>query len=618
MVGAYPRAVIFDIETDGLIDEATKIHSLVIRNAETPYEVYSCHDHRKDTSSWTIRHGLKVLENAELIIGHNIIGFDIPVIKKLYPEYKLPDNQLDTLLLSRLYKPELRDIDFAGLRTGSVLPNKLIGRHSLEAWGYRLGVYKGEFGKTTDWKEWSEEMQEYCAKDTEVTLGLYMYFKKYIQEWGRESLNLEHDFAKIIQKQIEFGFSFNEKGAVELYATLAGRRSELEEEFKEVFPQVDKGDMFTPKVNNATKGYVKGVPIWRTKMVEFNPASRDHIAERLKEKYDWTPEVYTDSGKPKVDEEVLSKLDYPEAKLLTEYLTINKRIGQLAEGEQAWLKTNNTKTGRIHGGVTTNGAVTGRCTHHNPNIAQVPAVGALYGEECRALFGPPKGYYQLGCDASGLELRCLAHYMAKYDNGAYIDVILNGDIHTTNQLAAGLETRNEAKRFIYAYLYGGGDVLIGSLFKPDFSEEKQRALGKKVKKKFLDKTPALASLIETVKATASKRGYLRGLDGRCLHVRSEHSALNLLLQSAGALIMKQATVILWRDLEEEMGYVFGREVAQMAHIHDEYQLAIRDDIDHEVVGKIAVGAIRKAGEYFKFRCPLDGEYKTGKNWKETH
>ena len=405
----------------------------------------SCTDNDKGNPSIFL--GLKTLSEAETIIGHNIVNYDIPVIQKLVPGWSTKATVIDTLLLSRLYKPEIRDIDFGRVRRGAKFPPKLIGSHSLEAWGYRLGNYKGEFGKTTDWKMWSVEMQAYCEQDVEVTTNLYHYFVDYIGKWGKESLELEHAFAKIIQKQEQYGFAFDERAAADLYATLSQRRTELEAELKKVFPPIDKGGMFTPKANNATRGYVKGQPIWKPKLVEFNPQSRDHIAERLTKLYGWKPEVFTDTGKPQIDEEILSKMDYPEAKLLNENLMVSKRISQLAEGAQAWLKAIKDD-GRIHGAVTTNGAVTGRCTHHHPNLAQVPSVGAPYGAECRALFGPPHGYYQLGCDASGLELRCLAHYLTKYDGGAYRDVILFGDIHTTNQQAAGLETRNEAKRFI--------------------------------------------------------------------------------------------------------------------------------------------------------------------------
>ena len=405
-------------------------------------KVMSCCDRGKHS----IAEGLEILSKAKILVGHNIIAFDLPAIRKLTPSWQTTGMAHDTLVLSRLYWPDIKDYDFGRLRKGVNFPKKLIGLHSLEAWGYRVGVYKGEFGKTTDWKDWSPEMQSYCEQDVEVTHRLYARLMGIAEEWGQESFTLEHQFAGIIAQQIEYGFSFDEDKAAQLYAKLSGRRTELVEELKAVFPPIDKGELFTPKVNNKTRGYVKGVPVWKTKLVEFNPSSRDHIAERLTTKYKWKPTAFTENAKPQIDETVLKSLSFPECPFLIEYLTVEKRIGQIAEGKQAWLK--NAKKGRIHGGVTTNGAVTGRCTHHHPNIAQVPAVGAPYGEECRALFGPPKGYYQLGCDAAGLELRCLAHFITKYDGGAYRDVILHGDIHTANQKAAGLATRAEAKRFI--------------------------------------------------------------------------------------------------------------------------------------------------------------------------
>ena len=601
--------LLFDIETDGFVKQMTTIHALVCEDFNTG-EVHSFH-------GADVFLGIEMLRTADKIIGHNIINFDIKGIKKLYPNWTPQGEVVDTLVLSRLYFADIKDKDFTNARQqGCVLPSRLIGSHSLEAWGYRVGVYKGDYGKTTTWKEWTPEMQAYCEQDVVVTRELYKHILQFTKKWGTESAELEHEFANIISQQEDFGFGFNEQKAVRLYGELASKRDELEQDLKKTFPPVDKGCFFTPKVNNTKRGYVKGVEIWKPKLVEFNPASRDHIAERLKEKYGWIPTEFTEKGKPKIDETVISKLDLTEAPLLSEYLLVAKRISQLAEGTQAWLK-NIGSDSRIHGGVNTNGAVTGRCTHYNPNVAQVPSVGTPYGEECRELFQPPEGYYQLGCDASGLELRCLAHYITKYDGGAYRDIILHGDIHTENQKNAGLATRNEAKRFIYAYLYGGGDELIGSLFLPQDTPEKQKKHGRKIKTQFLNQTPALKALIEKVKDTARTRGYLRGLDGRYLHVRSEHSALNLLLQSAGALIMKKATIIMWQDFTWA-GFTFGEEVGQMAHIHDEYQLAVRNDIDHEFIGEIATGAIRKAGEYFNFRCPLDGEYKIGANWKETH
>ena len=605
---------IFDIETDGLLDTMTRLHCLVILDPDSG-EMVSCHTPDE------VAAGIELLENAETVIGHNILSFDIPALRKLFPGRYTPRKDqavLDTLICTRLIYPDIKNTDFAMSRTphASALPFRLYGSHSLEAWGFRLGVYKDTFGKTTNWQEWSREMQEYCEQDVRVTERLYRMVVA--KDYSERAVRLEHEFRSIIDRQEAFGFCFDRERAVELYGALQEKRVRIKEELQAIFPPVDKGCLFVPKRDNKTKGYKKDIPVWKPNIIPFNPASRQQIAERLMEKYNWAPTEFTDKGTPKIDEEVLSGLGFPECGPLSEYLLLEKRLGQLSDGAQAWLRSID-EDGRIHGQVNTNGAVTGRCTHHHPNIAQVPAVGAPYGEECRGLFGPPKGYYQLGCDASGLELRCLAHYLTRYDGGAYQEVILHGDIHTTNMKAAGLTERSVAKRFIYAYLYGAGDVLIGSLIDPSLEDDTAKAaLGKKIKKRFLSQTPALAQLIDDVQRAVKTRNYLIGMDGRLLPVRSEHSALNTLLQSAGAVVMKLATVLLWRSFEQEQGWAFGKEVAQMAHIHDEFQLAVRNDINKEVVGEIAVRSIRAAGEELGFRCPLDGEYKVGRNWAETH
>lgn len=611
------RRCVFDLEADGLLDTASRVHCLCLMDADTGKSM-SCHTDAE------LERGLAVLKNAEELIGHNIICYDLRVLNKLYhTDFSIFNSTVggpritDTLVCTRLIYPDLKNDD-CRLKPG-LLPLRLYGRHSLEAWGYRLGEYKGEFGKTTDWKEWSPEMQSYCEQDVKVTLRLYRMIEA--KNYPQGAIDLENHFRYIIQLQEEFGFSFDKEGAVELYGRLVQKRDDIKRQLQEAFPAKEEGEYFTPKRDNRTRGYVAGVPVFKSHLVEFNPSSRQHIADRLREKYGWKPEAYTEQGTPVVDEEVLSSLtsQYPEAALLNEFLMLNKRIGQLAEGRHSWLNLLDGKDGRIHGSVNTNGAVTGRCTHSCPNVAQVPAVGVPYGAECRALFKPPDGYYQLGCDASGLELRCLAHYMTRYDGGAYRDVILHGDIHTTNMKAAGLTERSKAKTMIYALLYGAGDTHLGSIIDPSLTDDAAKtALGKKIKKKFLSQTPALAQLINDVQRVAKRRKYLIGIDGRLLPVRSEHSALNTLLQSAGAVVMKKATCILWDNLKAHLGFTFGVEVAQMAHVHDEYQLAVRNDIQPEVVGELAVGAIRDAGTFFNFRCPLDGEYKTGANWAECH
>ena len=663
--------LIFDIETDGLLEETTKLHSLVIQDFDTK-KVYSCTDNSPCCLS--LAEGLSLLQEADKIVGHNIICFDVPVLKKLYPDWNPKGTIRDTLTISRLIYPDMNDRDYARSRYDKRfrLPSKFFGRHSLKAWGYRLAEEKDEFGETTDWQQWSPEMQMYCEQDVTVTVRLWQHILE--RDYSEKAIRLEHQFQQIIFQQEQNGFPFDYEAAGKLYAELCAEREEIKQRLQDLFPPVDKGDWFIPKVNNKTKGYKKGVKIWRPKIVPFNPASRDDIAERLKSVHGWQPAEFSDTGKPKIDDEVLQSLPYPEAKELARYFLLQKRLGQIGDGAQAWLKvakkeninvyaaqSRNTLPStlyRIHGRVTTNGAVTGRCTHHDPNLAQVPAVGVPWGHECRSLFYAPDNWRLLGCDASGLELRCLAHYMARYDNGAYAQVILHGDIHWANAQNLGLvpkdmerdkdneETeyfRNKvAKRFIYAFLYGAGGYKIGTVCGLTDAEKDKYATDKRIrslanrlaergephdpetlaytlkgtdlKAKFLKTLPALDSLIKDVQATVKERGTLYGIDKRVLPVRSQHSALNTLLQSAGALAVKKATCLLW-DYLDEAG--LSRDVQQVAHIHDEFQLLVREGIE-EQVGQIAVRSFQDAGKYFNFRCPLDGEYKIGSNWAETH
>ena len=514
--------LIFDIETNGFLSDATLVHSIVIKDIETN-QVYSYHGDK-------IGRGLMLLNGASLLVGHNILKFDLPVLKKLYPrQYDIKADILDTLLVSRLIWTNRKELDYQRKE----LPLNLAGRHSLESWGYRLSERKGDFIKTGDFSKWSPEMQKYCEKDVEVTHELYKLIQK--QKYSPEAIRLEHDFARCIHLQEAHGFHFDVASAKKLYASLANRRLELEKSLVSTFPNWKQYvGTFIPKRDNKTKGYKKGVPIKKYKEVTFNPNSRDHISNRLMNK-GWKPKEFTPDGKPKVDESILSELDYPEAKLLSEHFLIQKRIGMLAEGNNAWLKLQ--QDGKIYGSVITNGANTGRCTHQKPNVAQTPSVGVPYGKECRSLFTVPDGFVLIGCDASGLELRCLAHYLGAFDNGDFAKQLLHGDIHTYNQKQIGLPTRDLAKRVIYGCIYGIGNQRLGAVVGKS-SEE-----GRRIKEKLFEALPALRQLRDNVLVKVRNQKYLLGLDKRKLIPRSEHSSLNLLIQSSGALIIKMATVI---------------------------------------------------------------------------
>lgn len=596
-------ALIFDLETDGLLDEVTKIHCMVIKDTQTG-KVYTY-------SGQSVEEGLQLLdlasnEQGQTLVGHNVIKFDIPVIQKLYSWFSLdPSKVFDTLVATRLVWADVKETDNKLLKAEK-LPGKLFGSHSLEAWGYRLGNYKGDY--KGGWETFSQEMLDYNVQDVEVTTALYE--KILAENYSPQALDLEHRVAWLMAKQERNGFHFDKAKAATLLTTLVKRRGECERDLMSFFGNWEvELPTFTPKVNNKKLGYTKGVPVKKTKTVIFNPSSRDHIADRLITLYGWKPQDFTEGGKPMVDEVVLSKLTYPPCKLLTEYLLIQKRISQLNEGGQAWMKCE--KNGKIHGSVNPNGAVTGRATHSYPNISQVPSSGSPYGKECRELFTVPHGWTLVGADASGLELRCLAHYMAKWDGGKYGEILLGGDIHTENQKAAGLDTRPQAKTFIYAFLYGAGDGKIGSIVGGD------AGAGRKLKQKFLRSLPALGRLVEAVQG-AAKRGYLIGLDGRRVHVRSSHAALNTLLQSAGAIVCKQWLVFLEDHLSSKFKHGWDGDYAFCAWSHDEVQIACRAPEIATYVAKVAPEMVAKAGEHFNFRCPLAGESKVGTSWADTH
>lgn len=589
--------LVFDLESNGL-DNYTKIHTITIYDTEL--KTYDTYDELE------VPTGLKRLAGASSICGHNILCFDLPCIRKLYPWFDFKGKAYDTLVWSRLVYPDIKEVDILNFKKWQ-MPSNLIGKHSLESWGYRLGVYKGDFGKTSDWSEWSQEMSDYCRQDVVVTVKLLEKLQS--KETSEESLELEHQVALIIQRQIEHGFLFDISKAEQLYVKLLKRKEEIEGELVKVFPPFIDKEVFIPKVNNKTRGYVKGEPFTKVIETPFNPGSRQHIERALKELYDWKPKEFTPSGQAKVNEDVLRVLSYPEAKLLAEYFMIQKRLGQLADGDKGWMRLVKSD-GRIHGDVITNGTPTARATHNNPNVSQVPAVRLPYGKECRELWTVPEGYLLVDADASQLELRCLAHYLAKWDSGEYAKQVLEGDIHTVNQKAAGLETRDQAKTFIYALIYGAGNWKIGSIVGKGAKE------GKQLKDRFMKRLPAYKKLTEAVQKVVQQRGYIIGLDGRKIRIRSEHSALNFLLQSCGAIIMKKAMVILHQDLQE-LGLVEGVDYKQIAWIHDAFDFEVKTEYA-EKVGQVIVDSIRKAGEFYNMRCPMDGAYHVGKDWSEVH
>ena len=367
-------------------------------------------------------------------------------------------------------------------------------------------------------------------------------------------------------------------------------------------------EVHEPKVNNARRGITKGCQYSKVKLNQFNPASRSHIANRLISKYSWKPKVFTEKGGVKVDETVLSTLPYPEAKQLSEFFLLDKRIGMLSEGRQAWLKK--VYGGMLHHSIIVNSCVSQRASHRNPNLAQIPAVRAPYGKECRDLFTVRPGFKLVGADYAGLELRMLAHYMAKFDGGKFAKEVVEGDIHTTNSNLLGI-SRDESKRFIYATIYSAGPAKLGEIVGGGVKE------GAALRARFYQQYPAYKTLLNQVQKTA-ERGYLLGIDGRRLQVRSLHSALNLLIQSAGAILCSKWLVLFDEKMRAD-GLIPGwkNDYAITAWVHDEIQVATKEGIENDTGNRLKEMA-KEAGRQLKVRSKVEADFTVGTSWANTH
>ena len=551
---------ILDIETNGFLNEATNVHCIVAYDIDgkKPY-VFKGDECRVRFPNFA--------RNVSQFIMHNGLSFDAPMLNKLCGT-KIKDNSiLDTLILSQLFNP-MRD-----------------GGHSLESWGERFEFPKGSI---ENFDYYTEDMLEYCKQDVNITYKLYNYLKEEGSKFSKRSIDLEHRIRKIINDQENFGFYLDIPYATTFMASLQDRSQNIYNQLQEVFPPI----VTTGRVHKRSGKPLKDI------IEPFNPASRKQIGERLME-LGWEPTKKTDKGNVIVDEDVLSTIDMDEAKLISEYLLLQKRHTQIA----SWVEAVKTD-GRVHGRVLTLRTVTGRMAHTSPNMAQVPAVYSPFGKECRSCWTVqnPETHSLVGTDASGLELRGLAHFM---DDQNFVNEILNGDVHTANQKMAGLQNRDQAKTFIYALMYGAGAAKIGLIVGGDYKT------GENLISKFMSNMPKF-NLLKKKLTEASESGMIRGLDGRLLHIRSPHASLNTLIQGSGAVICKQWLVQMIDKIQES-----GVDAKLVASVHDEYQFEVAND-DTEKFGEITNTAIKEVQDIYDLKCPLDSEFKIGKNWAETH
>lgn len=570
------KVLIADIETDGLFKDLTKIHCIAIGDTHGLTTVYA---DRKGYAP--IDQAIAELRTADRIVMHNGMGFDYPVLEKFYGQNFIPLEKIyDTLIVSRLTDPER-------------------GRHSLEDWGESLGYEKYEYN---DWSKFTDEMAVYCARDVDVTRKVYEQLKWC--DW-HQAIAAEHKFAYAIGQQERHGFRLDIPKVRDLETTLRQEKVDIERELQDIFP---------PKVIERVSEKT-GRPL-KTKVEPFNPSSRKQIAERFIEKYKWKPRKFTPAGSPAVDESVLAELPFPEAAALSRYMRVQKQLGQVADGDAAWLKLE--RDGYVHGKVNTIGAATHRCSHFSPNLAQVDKKDL----RMREVWVPDEGHVLVGCDAEGLELRCLASYLGRYDNGKYADAVVNGDksngtdVHSVTKKLLDMNSRDQSKRVVYAYLYGAGDAKLKSILKEDGSGVQD---GAEARKRLQKGITGLEEIVKGVKDRA-KHGKLKGIDSRMIPIRSAHSALNSLLQSAGAIAMKYALNIFHYELATAKGWVKDNKCVSFnycANVHDEVQLSVPPDIAEEV-GQTFAQAITLAGERLNMRCKLAGSYDIGANWKETH
>ena len=408
---------------------------------------------------------------------------------------------------------------------------------------------------------------------------------------------LEHRVQDILTKQEIHGWYFDEQKAQQLESSLRREMEETQAILCGQFPFV-AGSLFTPKRDNSTQGYRAGCEIQRIK--EFNPTSRDHIAWILTTHLNVKLTKTTTTGKPIIDEIILTEIDIPFSRLCAKCLTIKKKLGMISEGVNAWRKLVTTSN-RIHHhcSVATN---TFRCAHRNPNLGQVPA-----GPEFRELFTASPGKIMVGADLSGIELRMLAHYLGRYDGGRYADILLNDDIHQVNADKIGI-TRRQVKTVTYAFLYGAGNEKIGMSYDNSLQPKEARKKGQEIREAYVSAIEGLADLLGAVSHKATQ-GHIMACDGRRVLVDSPHKGLNYLLQCSAGVVAKR-----WMVIANDLVQV---KASQLAFVHDELQYECEQDYADTLMETLENSA-KLAGHYYNLRCPIAAEAKKGKTWADVH
>ena len=412
-----------------------------------------------------------------------------------------------------------------------------------------------------------------------------------------ESVVLEHQIAQLMAEQKVIGWPFDVRKAQELENQLLTELEKLKKKAEKICHYVPH-NLFTPKRDNKKQGYFAGAEMQRLK--DFNPSSREHIAWWFKTFQGWKPTKLTPTGKAVIDETVLKEIGTEEALVFLEILVIQKKLGMLSQGTNAWLKL--VKDGRLHHSCFI-GAVTHRMAHSHPNLAQVSS-----DKDCRELFITNPDWKLIDSDLAGIELRLFAHYLARYDGGRYAKILLEQDIHQVNADKIGI-SRRQVKTITYCFLYGGGNQKLGLSYDNMLSPEAAKKKGAEIRRAYLDAVEGLEDLVEATRRVA-ERGSIRAIDKRQILVDKEHKALNCLLQGSAAVIAKRWLLLTHQNL----GHLTHE---RYAFVHDEQVLGSPAENAEQIADVCKLSALL-AGEYYNLRLPIEADAQIGDNWAEVH
>lgn len=635
------KYLIVDIETDSLDTKTANI--LVICSKDLK---------ESQVRAWTnVDEFISYSNSFDYLVFHNGIRFDVKVLKR----FGLKSKIRDTLIDSKIAFP--KEILFG---IDKKLGLSLTSSYSLRSWGDRFKFPKGS---VNDFSKLTDELIDYCKIDVLITEKLFLACEKrnfLLPNYG--ILYTEYLVQYLMSMQEEYGTYFDKQEALKLYYSMFKEKINIETKLSQEFPTeiVDKGlHKFKRKLL-----YVKNRPYPKEVLGDyhkieekvFNPSSRQQVANALIKYKGFTPTSFTEKGTPNITEEVLDENGFTD---IAKYMKLTKDLGQLFVGSNSLIKLTDDKTNRLHGFVDFLSCSTHRASHSKPNLTQVPKT-----LEFRSLFKAPKGKKLIGIDADALELMMLGYWLEKFGNKDYLKSVAVGskdngdDVHTRTQQLIGLATRDKAKTFTYATIYGAGDLKIGmscydesikvpyddetykkhtykikknttqinnevyfksdknTLIKYDSKFIIQSIYGEILKNKFMNGTKGLKDLMNSLSLSIKQNKTISSLDGRNIYIDVEHKALNYLCQSSGAIFMKYYLIDTYKHLSKHK-LKLNQDYAYVANIHDAIVIETNDDNSVlDLISNELENSFKRTSDYFGFSYQVKGKANVGDNFYE--